>query len=139
MWLCLMDGGRGTPSSPGGGEGVPLGTPHCPDLIRGVHPPPSRPSRGGWYPRYPLSSRPGIGYPQPRPEMRYPPPRPWMGYPPHRPGTGYPPRKCEQTKNITFPHPSDAGGKYYLLNPSDASGKVFALSIDFTQCEGALT
>ena len=28
-----------------------------------------------------------------------------MGYPP-------PPRKCEQTENITFPHPSDAGGNY---------------------------
>ena len=29
-----------------------------------------------------------------------------MGYPPPFP------RKCEQTENITFPHPSDADGKY---------------------------
>ena len=38
-----------------------------------------------------------------------------MGYPPH-PDLGWgspsPPGKCEQTENITFPPPSDAGGKY---------------------------
>ena len=50
------------------------------------------------------------------------PVRTWDGIPPH-PDLGWgtppclnlgwgtpPPRKCEQTKNITFPHPSDAGG-----------------------------
>ena len=50
-----------------------------------------------------------------------PPTQTWHGVPP-RPGTGYdphqdlgwgtpPPRKCGQTETITFPHPSDAGGK----------------------------
>ena len=34
----------------------------------------------------------------------------WLGYPPSGPGRGTPPR-CEQTENITFPHPSDAVGK----------------------------
>ena len=49
---------------------------------------------------------------------------PWLGVPtlatgiPPWPG-GYPPwlgwgtSRCEQTENITFPHPSDAGGKNY--------------------------
>ena len=52
-------------------------------------------------------SRPGMGYPPPRPEMGNPLP------PTHRPGMRYPPppQKCRQTENITFPHPSDAGGK----------------------------
>ena len=39
--------------------------------------------------------------------MGYPPVKTWDGYSPPPP-----PRKCEQTENITFPHPSDAGGKY---------------------------
>ena len=54
--------------------------------------------------------------------MGYPPSESGMGYPlcldlgqgtpPSRPGMGYPPppHMCEQTENITFPHPSDAGG-----------------------------
>ena len=54
------------------------------------------------------------GTPPPRPEMGYPPYlRLEMGYPPTshlRWGNPTPPRKCEQTENITFPHPSDAGG-----------------------------
>ena len=43
-----------------------------------------------------------------------------MGYPPggscdlskyYGMEMGYPPFRCEQTENITFPHPSDGGGK----------------------------
>ena len=38
------------------------------------------------------------------------PPGPEMGYPADlRYEMGYPPGKCEQTENITFPHPSDGG------------------------------
>ena len=97
--------------------------------------PPSRPEMGYPLPRpemgYP-PLRPGMGYPRPsRPEMGSPLPRPEMGYPPSWPEMGYPPtqtwdgvpphldleqgtsppRKCGQTENITFSHPSDAGGK----------------------------
>ena len=87
-------GRGGTPSSHGGGV------------------PPS--SHGGGYPI------PGLvgGVPQPVPRVTCPPHpdlrwgtpspihRPWMGYvPTHLP----PPHKCEQTENVTFPHPSGGG------------------------------
>ena len=32
-----------------------------------------------------------------------------------------PPHRCEHTKNITFPHPSDAGGKYTVERASRVS------------------
>ena len=55
---------------------------------------------------------PGMGYP-PYLDLRWgtPPTQTWDGIPPlPRPEMGYPPpRKCEQTENITFPHPSDGG------------------------------
>ena len=35
-----------------------------------------------------------------------------MGYPPCQPEV---PHKCEQTENITFRHPSDAGGKKIIM------------------------
>ena len=116
--------GWGTPQT---WDGVP---PHHPDLAEvpphpwdGVPPPPpSRPgwhlpppqtrdgvpplpSRHGWGTPPPPPSRPGWGTPHLRPEMGYPPP-------PHHPDLDGvpPPYKCEQTKNITFPHPSNAGG-----------------------------
>ena len=38
---------------------------------------------------------------------------PWLGGLPTLAGMGYPPR-CEQTENITFPYPSDAGGNEIL-------------------------
>ena len=41
-----------------------------------------------------------------------------MGYPPPPPGVD------RQTETITFPHPSDAGGKYYLCNRFLANRKV---------------
>ena len=83
----------------GGGGGLPpssswMGVPHPADPFR----------RGMGYPL----SRPGMGYPPPHPDLGW-------GTPLSRPGTGYPPpssRKCEQTENITFPHPSDASGNY---------------------------
>ena len=56
-----------------------------------------------------------------RPGMGYPPTQTWDGVPPSpyldlRWGTP-PPCKCEQTENITFPHPSDVGGKNSLHVP----------------------
>ena len=53
---------------------------------------------------YPIQTWDGV--PLPIPGTGYPPPRPGMGYP----HPDLPSRKCEQTENITFPHPSDAGG-----------------------------
>ena len=42
-----------------------------------------------------------------------PPPADWPPPPPPPTGlTWAPPPRCEQTENITFPHPSDADGKY---------------------------
>ena len=87
----------------------------CPDLGWGI----PRPDLGMRYPSPDLRwSAP------PHPDLRigYPLSRPGMGYPPSWPGNGvasplsagqgypHPPRKYEQTENITFPHPSDAGG-----------------------------
>ena len=117
--------GGGTPSQVGG---VPHprsgGVPHprsrggTPSQVWGYlgYPPSSRPGWGTptldlrWgtpspYLRWgtPLPSRPGWGTPPPVLARVPPYLRPEMGYPP-------PPRKCEQTENITFPHPSDAGG-----------------------------
>ena len=40
---------------------------------------------------------------------------------------------CEQTENITFPHPSDAVG-----NNPQTSKKMFAFSVAFSRCERAL-
>ena len=54
----------------------------------------------------------GWGTPLSRPGMGYHPTWTWDGVPPSCPDLrwGTPsPRKCEQTENITFPHPSDAG------------------------------
>ena len=119
------------------------GTPHHPDLA-GLPPPPSRP--GMEYPP-PPPSRPGWGISPPRPVMGYPPPPievlamllclmggggvPWVPPPPSRPGWGItsiqtcngvpPPVEVwtgTQSENITFPHPSDAGGNNkYLFSP----------------------
>ena len=58
---------------------------------------------------YPLS-RPRMGYPPSRPGMGYTPPTPGWGTPCPDLGWGTPPHMCGQTENITFPHPSDAGG-----------------------------
>ena len=89
----------------------------------------------GWW-GYPIQSwtggypHPDLGWGTPISRMGYPPSRPGMGYspvqtwdgvtplpiqtwdqvPPSRPWMGYPSCKCEQTENITFPHPSDASG-----------------------------
>ena len=89
-------------------------------VLTGNPPPPARvPPRQGIPPGQgtPLARvPPGPGYP------------PWLdlaGYPPGCPmafwemlqsimGYGYPPPRCEQTENITFPHPSDADGKNTL-------------------------
>ena len=50
----------------------------------------------------------GRGYPLSWPGKGVPPP--------HQPDWGTPPpNKCGQTENITFPHPSDAGGNKILL------------------------
>ena len=131
--------GGGTPSSHGGGGGTPSSTPHHPDLAREVPwiPPPSRPGQG--VPRVPPSSRPSRGYPRypptiqtwpgipqvlPHPDLGWGTPhhpdldRGSPGYPPHHPDLGWgntpPPVEVwtdTQSENITFPHPSDAGGK----------------------------
>ena len=63
--------------------------------------------------------------PPPESETRTPPDlRPGPGTPPGSetgtwdpplPGPGTPPRKCGQTENITFRHPSDAGGNNRAL------------------------
>ena len=77
-----------------------MGYPHHPDLVWGV--PWVLPTIQTW-----------DGVP-PHPDLRWgtPPPRPGMGYPPPTDlGRGIPPNKWGQTENITFPHPSDAGGK----------------------------
>ena len=101
----------------------------CPNLV----PPPARvPPQPGYPPaRVPPLARvppsqgtppwpgypPGQGTPPAGPGRVQPPPPDcpmafWemlqsiMGY-------GYPPPRCEQTENITFPHPSDAGGNNF--------------------------
>ena len=54
-------------------------------------------------------SRPGMGYLPSRDKMGYPPPvQTWDGVPPSH--------RCEQTENITFPHPLDAGGNDHFGN-----------------------
>ena len=105
------------PSRPGqGGPWVPPTIQTCPEGYLRVPPHPDL----GWVTP---PSRPGMGYPRPDLGWGTPPPtdlgqgtpltKPGTGCPPPRSGMGYPPpRKCEQTENITFPHPSDAGGKY---------------------------
>ena len=114
-------GGGDTPGLDGGGYPIQgldrpkpgWGVPQVPPTIQ---------TWLGGYPGYLPPPRPGMGYPLPSRPGRDTPtqnwdgvlPRPGMGYPPptHRPGTGYPPpHKCGQTENITFPHPSDEGGK----------------------------
>ena len=82
------------------GWGIPLSGP-------GMGYPPSRPGMG-----YLPVSR--MGYPPSGSGMGYPPVWTWDGVPPPHPDLGWgtpPPHKCGQTENITFPHPSDAGGK----------------------------
>ena len=63
-----------------------------------------------------------VGVPLPTPDLRWgiPHPRPEIWHPPStiQTWTGYlppSPRKCEQTENITFPHPSDAGGNEAII------------------------
>ena len=86
----------GTPpsrSDPGGTRGgvLPIGVPPC------------------W--GTPCQGIPPLGYPPigvpPRLDLAWVPPPgwTWLGYPP--------PPRCEQTENITFPHPSDAVGNKY--------------------------
>ena len=63
-------------------------------------------------------SRPRMGYPPPCPDLGWDTPISGLGWssPQSRPEMGYtPPPKCEQTGNITFPHPSDAGGNDILV------------------------
>ena len=98
-------GWGGTPSSLGRGWG--MGYPSSP----GMGYPPSRPGMG-----YTPQSRTGMRYP-PLISRMGPPLQTWNGLPLHLDlGWGTPPpRKCEQTKNISFPHPSDAGGKKWYV------------------------
>ena len=112
-----MGGGGGTPSSPGP-PGYP--PPSRPGQI--TPPPPSKPSWGGT-PHHPDlgwgtshsdlrwgTPHPNLRWSTPHPDLGWdnpPPPQTWDGVPP-------PPRKCEQTENITFSHPSDEGGKNYF-------------------------
>ena len=89
--------GEGTPSQVGRGvlhlrSGGTLGTPHHPDLVGG-HPGTPYPDLRWGTPYLDL------GWGTPYPDLR------WILPPP--------PRKCEQTENITFPHPSDAGGNKF--------------------------
>ena len=87
------------------GGGTP-GTLHHPDLAVGTQGTP--PTIHTW-PGYPPPHHPDLA--------RVPPPHP-------RPGMGYPPpRKYEQSENITFPHPSYAGGNKQLLECVDARDK----------------
>ena len=59
------------------------------------------------------SNHPDLGWGTPsHPDLRWGTPQP-------RPGMGYPPCKCGQTENITFPHPSDAGGNYGIAESSN--------------------
>ena len=83
--ILILDGGTPYPD-------LGWGTPHQQDGV----PPLSRPGMG----YTPVINR--MGYPPPHPDLR------WGTLPP-------PPRKCGQTENITFPHPSDAGGKKVQL------------------------
>ena len=127
----MVEGGtQGPPTSrPGWGEGVP---PHHPDLA-GV--PPTIQTWLGYPPHHqdlagvpqPPPSRPGLGTPSPpsRPGWDTPPPHhpDLTGVPPPHPDlAGVPPPLVKvwtdkQTKNSTFPHPSDAGGNkdYYSM------------------------
>ena len=99
----ILDVGWVTPSSPGqGGTPIKSWPGGYPVILDGV-PPISRMGS----PLLDLG-----GHPSSRPRMEYPPVS-RMGYPLSGPGMGYPtppPGKCEQTENITFPYPSDAGG-----------------------------
>ena len=108
----MMGGTEGNPNPDLDSWGA-LGTPHHPDLARGVPlvPPPSRPGQG-WYSRYPPPSRPMIGYPPSRPGTGYPSPYPDLGQ-------GTPPpmvnRQTFPSINITFPRTTYAGGKNQTL------------------------
>ena len=113
----------------------------CPNWVY----PPSWPGWGEGYLTWvpsptrvpPHQGTPSPGYPLTRvpPPPGYPPPGylpcqgapPRQGTPPHGcpmafwemlqsiMGYGYPPPRCEQTENITFPHPSDAGGNKHIV------------------------
>ena len=52
------------------------------------------------------------------------------GYPPPKSGGWGIPRKCGQTENITFPHPSDAGGK--------KSNELTFIGGSFPYCTGSI-
>ena len=89
-WDTPPDLGWGTPAHHSDLAGVP----HTPGILR-------------W------------GTPLHHPDLAGVPPTPDLRWgtspPPSRTGQGTPPfRKCEQTENITFPHPSDAGGNNAL-------------------------
>ena len=58
----------------------------------------------------------------------------WLGYPPpFGPGRGTPPsHRCEQTENITFPHPSDAVGKN--INPLQETSSLKRMFSFFLKC-----
>ena len=94
-------GGGGAPSSPD--KEVPLiltwdGYPHPPSCL-GKGTPPHPDLRRG---------TPILTLKRGNPT---PPILTWGGGTPHQPDEGTPPpHKCGQTENITFPHPSDAGG-----------------------------
>ena len=112
----------------GGERGYPIPGPGVPHLRSGGVPI-SGPEggvlhlRSGGYLEYPphhldLAGVPPLGWgtPPAKPGMGYPPARPGMGYPPYPDlRWGRPPPPVEvwtdtQSENITFPHPSDAGG-----------------------------
>ena len=71
---------------------------------------------------YPITGQGGIriqGTPRIQGWMGVPPVQGWMGVPPHLDLAGVPPpRRCGQTENITFPHPSDAVGNKLVLSDS---------------------
>ena len=126
--ICCPIPGGGVPTL--AGEGLPyLGVPPRPDLARGGY----LPWLGGYLPRGnntppPIWTWPGWYLPWPGggggylPSSTLPsgpawPGVPTLGYaPPVWTLLGYPspPPRCEQTENITFPHPSDAVGNKNL-------------------------
>ena len=91
-----------------------------PDLAGGLHPiltwpeVTRVPTRSG----APWSGWTWLGYPLAGSGLENPPGWIWFGYPPAGPGLGTPPpRRCGQTENITFPHPSDAVGNKHCGIP----------------------
>ena len=108
--------------------GGTLGPPHHPDLAGGT---PHHPDLGWGTPH--TQTWDGVPPPPSSPGVpAHPPNRPGMGYPP-------PPHKCGQTENITFPHPSDAGGNnsYHrsTTDPAGRSHRSFSSVLSF--CSGS--